>query len=158
MYEIIKKNMAKAISEQNKNQKYKPERLENHRRAMANRVVWNKGKKGIYSKETLERRSESAKQRMGTERGPSTEETRKKISDGVKRWNLNRTKTDKQNDAPRPRMVFTVKNKVTGETMVVNNLKKFCSEMNINSRYFYVEQHKIDWFILHKEPKNKKNQ
>jgi hypothetical protein len=48
--------------------------------SLKGREVWNKGKKGCYSKETLEKISNAGKNRF------VSEETRKKHSEASKKW------------------------------------------------------------------------
>lgn len=135
-YEIIKQNMAQAISEQNKGQIVTEEQKEKLR----NRVPWNKGKTGIYSEETLQLMSLKSKQKM------MSEEARKKISDGVKRRYQLKVKTGIKGS--RPRIKFVLKNTITNEIIETNNLRNWCKEHKTNTAYIYTGR--SDWKVIAK--------
>lgn len=121
-YEMIKKVIVKNLSDLNKG-----------------RVPWNKGKRGVMS---FEARQKISKARTGTHRVCS-EVTRQKISASSKRNIAHKTKPQ-----TRPRLLFVIKNRESGEIIKTTNLRSWCKQQGFNSSLIY--QEKSVWIIIEK--------
>ncbi len=130
-YEIIKRDMAIAIREQNTGRIVPEQEKAKARERMAkrNHVPWNKG-----IKMPEEFGQNIAKLRTGSK---SSEETRSKISAGIKKWNMNRVSTPKSlKGRSIPRYTTVLENRITKEIHYVTLLKAWLSERQICVRKF----------------------
>lgn len=132
-YEIIKRNMAKAISEQNKGKICA-------KTSNKGQIPWNKGKTGVMSIEARQKISQARKA------SKVNEETRHKISNGVKRVNECKAKASVQQG--RPRILFVLLNTLTNEIQKTNNLKNWCKDRNTNTAYIYTGR--SEWKVVAK--------
>jgi len=129
-YETIKENMAIALSVLHKGKESKLKGRPN------NKIPWNKGLSGIsrlYSEEGIKKL-----------KSPKSEETKKKISQSLKKYNVQRKKIG--NAAPRIR--FILKNIITDEIVETTNITKWCQEKGFNSSWLY--RNKSSWKIVEK--------
>lgn len=138
-YEIIKKNMAKAISEQNKGKILA-------KTSNKGQVPWNKGKTGVMSADARQKISQARKA------SKANEETRRKISEGVKRSNINRSNINRLRTSVKglsnPKFKYVLFNQVTKQTEETNHLRNWCKEHDINTAYIYTGR--SDWKIIEK--------
>ena len=145
-YEIIKRNMAQAISEQNTGKTW--EEIYGADRAseikeeykVGKRVPWNKGKTGIYSEESLNKMRKKKKPTM------LSANVRQKISESLKMYNKNKIKDDKTQK--RPRIRFILENLTTKDLVETTNLRKWCQQMGFFDARLYAG--KTDWKIVAK--------
>jgi hypothetical protein len=137
-YLKVKEIMAAASSEQNTGQTFSEERMVTHKNAMANRIVWNKGKK--MSDDFCEKIS-IARQKYVVD--PMD---RQRISNSVKTTCAN--KRNNSSKADRPRFKWVLYNNNTGETANTSNLRQWCKDRGFTSSMIY--QNASDWAITEK--------
>jgi len=127
-YEIIKKNMAIALSVLHKGKESKLKGRPN------NKIPWNKGLTGVprhYTEEGMKKL-----------RAPKSDETRKRISQSIK------NRKTKKGYTPAPKMKFILKNIITNEIAETTNITKWCKETGFNSSWLYRD--KSNWKIIEK--------
>ena len=134
-YDVIKSAMAIEISSQNNGYKQSEETV----MKMRKRIPWNKGKTGVMP--------ESAKQQISNSRkGTKTSaETRLKISESAKAAAVT---SKKKYQSGKIRFRWVLKNTKSGTVIETVNLRRWCSDNNINSGYIYTNR--SDWVILEK--------
>lgn len=135
-YESAKIAMGRAASMQNKGVKHSEEVIAKLR----SKVPWNKGKTGTKSPEELKRLSERRRNCKWDD------ETKQKISEGLKHYN--QTRTDKGLYKPRPRYRFILHNSITGEIIETTNLRKWCKDRGFYDSAIY--NGKSDWKVIEK--------
>lgn len=147
-YEIIKRAMAQAIREQNTGKTWEEiygiERAAEIREQFKSREPWNKGKTNVMSDETKMKISQARRLML------ASEETRRKISEGVKRSNLNKIKRKKSNKnaLSNPKFRYVVINQITNETEETTHLRNWAKEKGINTGLIYSGN--SDWKIIEK--------
>lgn len=134
-YEDAKQLMKRAVSEQNKGFKQSEETIAKLR----NKIPWNKGKTYVMS---MEARMKISAARTGTTLSAAT---RKKISESS-RAQADQSRGKCQSGKPKYRWVL--QNKSSGATVETINLRKWCSDHQINSAYIYTGR--SDWMIIEK--------
>lgn len=128
-YQSIKQMMAKNISEHNRGRTPTDTERLNHqlamkRRSEMNNGPWNKGKKM-----PAEFGQEMSRRRTGSKSSP---ETRKKISESIKKWNENRKGTPSSMRGRKiPRYTSVIQNKITKEEWTTSYLAEWLQERNI---------------------------
>lgn len=127
-YELIKENMASALSKLNKG---KPSKLKG---IPSGKIPWNKGLVGLRY-----HYSEEAKEKL---KAPKNKETRERISQSIKNHKI------KKGYTPVPKMKFILKNIITKEIAETTNITKWCKENGFNSSWLYRD--KSNWKIIEK--------
>lgn len=139
-YESIKKLMAHNIRINNKGHRLTPEQQEKQRAGCKrNGGPWNKGKKM-----PAEFGAQISCYRKGKK---SSEETRKKISEGIKKWNESRIDTQGSMRGRKvPRYTSVIQNKITKEEWTTEYLKEWLQERQL--RPFHLHQGLCDFVVV----------
>lgn len=139
-YEIVKKQMAKEIKEQNKNQTYTQKQRDKMKKTLeTNGGPWNKGKKMCDSFKQKIKQARLSRPQM-------SQITRAKISNTLKEYNKIYLTTYSQRQ--RPRMFFKLRNTKTGEETYTTNLTNWCKQHHMSTAAIYTRN--SDWIILEK--------
>lgn len=144
-YQNIKTGMSEAMKVHNKGKKLSPEHIQKVKDGIAAKGgAHNKGKS----------MSEDQKHSRLLARGDweCSEETRQKISQGVKRRATDRSKPY-QKGIPRSRMTFVLQNSITQEQVETYNLRQWCVSQGFSSGMIYLN--KSPWKIISKVPLHK---
>ena len=139
-YESIKKLMAHNIRINNKGQRLTPEQQEKQKAGcVRNGGPWNKGKKM-----PPEFGAQISCYRKGTKSSP---ETRKKISESIKKWNENRQGTPSSMRGRKiPRYTSVIQNKITKEEWTTEYLKEWLQERNLQPHH--IQRGLCDYVVI----------
>lgn len=135
-YQIAKEAMVVAITAQNRGQIV----TEKQKELLRRKIPWNKGKQmslGFGDKIRQARIGKTA-----------SEDTKRKISNGVRRKTRLDTDGSNKNLGPRPRMEFELINTNTREIEITSNLKDWCKNKGFSSALIYLG--KSEWKIVRK--------